>query len=117
MSKILYIFSHVFSICDKTGNVKSRGMPCERQRHAERRDQILTTLFYCAKPMVIISTSMDQQRRELADQIGHFLMTACLVAIAVLVLLTVFRVIHCKHTACETLNPNAETVEFLNDSA
>ncbi len=44
---------HIDIIYSQSGNVKSRGMPCERQRHAERRDQILTDNSNCTIIVVL----------------------------------------------------------------
>ena len=68
---------HMHIICDQTGNVNGPGMPCERQRHAERRDQIFDPRFLLYKHNAInVNNTMDD--------LGLVLIKGCMIAIVIL---------------------------------
>ena len=84
---------HVHIICDRTGNVNGPGMPCERQRHAERRDQIFDPRFLLYNHNAInVNNTMDD--------LGKAVIKSCMIAIVI-----IFAVVLIKSTliACGVL--------------
>ena len=68
---------HNSIICKQTGNVNGPGMPCERQRHAERRDQIFDPRFLLYKHNALcVNNTMDD--------LGIALIKGCMIAMAVI---------------------------------
>ena len=70
-------FVHTATIYVLIGNVNRPGVPCERQRHAERRDQIFDPRFLLYKHNAInVNNTMDD--------LGIALIKGCMIAIAVI---------------------------------